>query len=102
MASAPGAPPGSRVCTTSRLRPRSAAASAPASVDLPAPSPPSRVMSRPEPMALSRAEQREAQAFPGAGEPIGLADAPAGDERKILRVRTGRLDHQARHNVAFA
>ena len=57
IASAPGLPPGSRVSTTSRPRARSAAASAFAWVDLPAPSPPSSVMKRPGHASPSEALQ---------------------------------------------
>ena len=46
-ASAPGEPPGSRVATTSRPSPRSVSASSLIWVDLPTPSPPSKVMKRP-------------------------------------------------------
>src|SRR5262249_20348002 len=47
MMSAPAEPPGSRVTTTATASSRSRAASRSACVDLPAPSPPSRVMNRP-------------------------------------------------------
>ena len=59
-ASACGVPPGSRVATVSSPSARSRAARRRACADLPAPSPPSRVMKRPR-----------VTPFPGAAQPIG-------------------------------
>ena len=58
MISAPGVPPGSRVSCTPMPNERSRAASIAAWVDLPVPSPPSKVMKRPRMSPLVAGEFR--------------------------------------------
>src|SRR5688572_7079729 len=93
IASAPGLPPGSRVSTTARPRARSASARARDWVDLPTPSPPSRVTKRPvirggfaseaasrfRPASSRHAEQA-LQPGPDPAEEAGLADRFLGDQ----------------------
>src|SRR6185503_20336446 len=100
IASAPGAPPGSRV-TTTPARSLSASASDRASVDLPAPSPPSRVMKRPCAIPSMCAGEGHAQALPGLSKPIGAADALAGDEREPLCLQAWPFDHEMRDHLSF-
>src|SRR4051812_40534755 len=92
ICSAPGEPPGSRVARTLMPRAPSDAANRLIWVDLPVPSPPSRVMKRPAIEALFLPETRH-------GVPRLAEDADFGDRlRRIDRHRqSGKLrrrDHQ--------
>src|SRR5688500_9310735 len=98
IASAPGLPPGSRVSTTSRPRARNAAATAFAWVDLPTPSPPSRVTKRP---GMSAQTEQAREARPDAAEKAGLADRLLGDQRSRLGRHVAGLDAQVGDMLAL-
>ena len=92
--SAPSLPPGSRVTTTSMPRSRRAAASALTWVDLPTPSPPSRLMKRPARRhAIPKSCLSPSQMRP---KKPALADFLTGDQRHDLRRRVAGRDRRGR------
>src|SRR5690349_19410308 len=98
MASAPGAPPGSRV-TTMLARALSFCARARASVDFPVPAPPSRVMKRPCAMPSMCAREGDAQALPSLRKPIGAANALACHQREPRRLIARAFDDELGHHL---
>src|SRR5689334_9891500 len=79
----------------------SASASERASVDFPAPSPPSSVIKRPCAMPSMCAREGDAQALPGLRKPIGAANTFATNEREPLRLQTRSLDHEMRDDLSL-
>src|SRR5262249_17345847 len=106
MMSAPAEPPGSRVTTTLIASARRRAASRSACVDLPAPSPPSRVMNRPRIIGLSPKMLRTRLYLLAAGKKqpdheLGRGvDGAAGDP--ALGDGLGRAQRHLEHQVVAA
>src|SRR5579871_6629852 len=98
MMSAPAEPPGSRVTTTPTASARSRTASRSACVDLPAPSPPSRVMNRPRirtSLYLLGAGKKKPDHELGGGVEGAPRDAALGDG-------FGRMQRHLEHEVVAA
>src|SRR5215467_2231361 len=103
ISSAPGAPPGSRVRTVSIPADLRALTSRATWVDLPLPSPPSKVMKRPRASAITpfcltasvlAAEDEVAERRADAAHRAQALDIGGGDKRELGRGHAGRRDDE--------